>query len=92
MVKKNQGKRSASRSATKKTTRNKKHFFTVQEDAEVLKFLHNNSSKMNKSEIAKTLADKMKLSSESVRERIKKYLSSLTTADKASIQKAANVN
>ena len=69
----------------------KKHFFTVQEDAVILRYLRENSNKKTKSEISKNLAEEMKLSAESIRERIKKYYSKLVVSHQNQIESAASV-
>ena len=78
------------RSASKKTTR-KKHWFTVQEDAVILKYLREHSGKKTKSEISKNLGEQLKLSSESIRDRIKRYYSKLVAAHQNAIENAASV-
>jgi DNA-binding transcriptional regulator GbsR (MarR family) len=83
--------KSGKRSASKKTTR-KKHWFTVQEDAVILKYLREHSGKKTKSEISKNLADQLKLSSESIRDRIKRYYSKLVAAHQNAIENAASVS
>jgi hypothetical protein len=80
------GKRSASKTQTKK-----KHWFTVQEDAAILRYLRENSDKKTKSEIAKNLGETLKLSSESIRDRIKRYYSKLVAAHQNAIENAASV-
>jgi hypothetical protein len=82
------GRRSASK---KSTTTRKKHWFTVQEDAVILKYLREHSGKKTKSEISKNLADQLRLSSESIRDRIKRYYSKLVAAHQNAIENAANV-
>ena len=88
MTKGKTGKRSASK---KKTTTRKKHWFTVQEDAVILKYLREHSGKKTKSEISKNLAEQLKLSSESIRDRIKRYYSKLVAAHQNAIENAASV-
>ena len=80
------------KSSSKKTTTRKKHWFTVQEDAVILKYLREHSGKKTKSEISKNLADQLKLSSESIRDRIKRYYSKLVAAHQNAIENAASVS
>lgn len=80
------------RSASKKGATRRKHWFTVQEDAVILKYLREHSGKKTKSEISKNLADQLKLSSESIRDRIKRYYSKLVAAHQNAIENAANVS
>ena len=85
------GKVSAKKVAAKTTTR-KKHWFTVQEDAIILKYLREHSGKKTKSEISKNLAEELTLSSESIRDRIKRYYSKLVAAHQNAIENAASVS
>ena len=74
-----------------KKEKRKKHWFTVQEDAQILRYLRENSDKKTKSEIAKNLSEILKLSSESIRDRIKRYYSKLVAAHQNAIENQASV-
>ena len=74
-----------------KPTKTKRHWFTVQEDAVILRYLREHSGKKTKSEISKILAAQLGLSSESVRDRIKRYYSKLVAAHQNAIENAAAV-
>lgn len=67
-------------------------FYTVHEDAQILEALRKAGSKTTKSSIAKDLAVTLNHSVESVRDRIKRYMDKLSTADVKEIQKAAKKN
>lgn len=76
---------------TNKSAKPKRHWFTVQEDAVILRYLREHSGKKTKSEISKILGAKLKLSPESVRDRIKRYYSKLVAAHQNAIENAASV-
>ena len=64
----------------------------MQEDAVILKYIREHSGKKTKSEISKNLAVRLRLSSESIRDRIKRYYSKLVAAHQNAIENAASVN
>lgn len=86
------GKVSAKKATEKTSTTRKKHWFTVQEDAIILKYLREHSGKKTKSEISKNLAVELSLSAESIRDRIKRYYSKLVAAHQNAIENAASVS
>lgn len=79
-----------SKSKKKQSTR-KKHWFTVQEDAVILRYLRQHSGKKTKSEISKNLGSQLGLSSESIRDRIKRYYSTLVASHQNAIENAGSV-
>lgn len=64
-------------------------FYTVGEDSQILDALRNVNENNNKSTIAKELSKTLGRTVESVRDRIKRYLSNLATGDAKEIQKVA---
>ena len=64
-------------------------FYTVNEDAQILEALRKADAKTTKSAIAKELAVLLKHSAESVRDRIKRYISKLSVADVKEIQRVS---
>ena len=62
-------------------------FYTLREDAMILKALDSRKKDQTLSSVAGTLARKLDRSVESVRDRIKKYLGGLSKADRKNIMK-----
>jgi len=69
---------------------NHRNFFTVAEDNTILEFLTRNSE-LKMTAISKIMAQKLNRSTESVRDRIKKYLSKISEKDVKLIATAAKV-
>jgi hypothetical protein len=67
-------------------------FFTVQEDSTILSYLKDNKDSMTSRGIAENLAKKMKHSVESIRDRIKRFLSKLRPIDQQYILDQAKVS
>ena len=63
-------------------------FYTVSEDAQIMEALRKTDGK-TKTALAKELADGLNRTVESVRDRIKRYITKLSAADAKEIQKAA---
>lgn len=66
-------------------------FFTVHEDSTILSYLKENKDKLTSRTIAENLAKKMKHSLESIRDRIKRFLSKLRPIDQQFIADQAKV-
>jgi hypothetical protein len=67
-------------------------FFTVLEDSTILTYLKDNKDSMTSRGIAENLAKKMKHSVESIRDRIKRFLSKLRPIDQQYILDQAKVS
>lgn len=67
-------------------------FFTVQEDSTILSYLKEHKDSLNSRAIAESLSKKMKHSLESIRDRIKRFLSKLRPLDEQYIATEAKVN
>lgn len=67
-------------------------FYTIGEDCQIMEALRRADSKTTKSSLAKELAESLNRSLESVRDRIKRYITKLSAADAKEIQKAAKKN
>lgn len=67
-------------------------FYTVSDDLQIMEALRKADNKTTKSALAKELAASLNRSVESVRDRIKRYITKLTAADAKEIQKAAKKN
>lgn len=80
--------KSQPRSSSKKGASKPRNFFTVKEDWTIIEFMKRNNEVKN-TVIAKTMGKKLGRSSESIRDRIKKYLNKISDKDHAKIQKAA---
>ena len=94
-------KRSVSKSQSRKTSNKKRtpkkssvsgsrKFFTVSEDAAILKFLSKNPE-VKISKVAATLADQLCRTTETIRDRIRKYLTKLSSQDQKKITSACKV-
>ena len=79
--------RTPSKSSAKKVSK-ARNYFTVSEDWTILEF-HKRNSEVKTTVVAKTMAQKLGRSSESIRDRLKKYLSKISEKDHCKIQKAA---
>ena len=64
-------------------------FYTVAEDAQIMEALRKSDGRTTKSQIAKDLAVSLNRSVESVRDRVKRYISKLSAADAKEIQRIA---
>ena len=91
-VKKASKSRSKSKAKTPKSSAKKvskaRNYFTVSEDWTILEF-HKRNSEVKTTVVAKTMAQKLGRSSESIRDRLKKYLTKISEKDHSKIQKAA---
>jgi hypothetical protein len=67
-------------------------FFTVVEDAEILTYYQKNNSTMTSRSISENLSKKIKHSLESIRDRIKRFISRLRPKDEEYIKEEAKVN
>jgi len=67
-------------------------FFTVQEDFTILSYFKDHEAKMTSRTIAENLAKKVKHTVESIRDRIKRFLSKLRPIDEVFIKEEAKVN
>ena len=67
-------------------------FYTIGEDSQIIDALRKADPKTTKSSVAKELAESLNRSLESVRDRIKRYITKLSAADAKEIQKAAKKN
>lgn len=67
-------------------------FYTVNEDVQIMEALRKADSKTTKSALAKDLANSLKRSVESVRDRIKRYITKLSAGDAKEIQRVAKKN
>lgn len=67
-------------------------FYTVGEDAQILEALRTADAKTTKSALAADLAVKLGRSAESVRDRVKRYISKLSNADSKEVLKQAKKN
>lgn len=76
------------KSSAKKEVSKPRNYFTVSEDWTILEFSKRNSEVKN-TVVAKTMAQKLGRSSESIRDRVKKYLSKISEKDHSKIQAAA---
>lgn len=79
--------RTPSKSSAKKVSK-ARNYFTVSEDWTILEFTKRNSE-VKTTVVAKTMAQKLGRSSESIRDRLKKYLTKINEKDHSKIQKAA---
>lgn len=88
---KSRGKSSVSKGkkSTKKGGR-KRNFFKVSEDWEILSFIKKHK-KMSVSAISQEIGERMNRSAESIRDRIKRYLSKIRAPSQKKIQIAARV-
>lgn len=66
-------------------------FFTVHEDSTIISYLKQNKDSMTSRAIAEHLSNKMKHSVESIRDRIKRFLSKLRPLDEQYIAEEAKV-
>jgi hypothetical protein len=66
-------------------------FFTVQEDSTILTYLNEHKDSMTSRAIAENLSKKLKHSLESIRDRIKRFLSKLRPLDEKYIADEAKV-
>lgn len=80
-------KKVTAKKSTKKSSRN---YFTVSEDWTILTFLKRNSE-LKGTAVAKNLGKKLSRTSESIRDRVKKYLNKISSSDQKKIQAAAKV-
>ena len=69
-----------------------KSYYTLKEDTIILRCLSEKGNKSNKTEIAKDLSKILNRTSESIRDRIKRYLVKLTEDEKKLIFEESNVN
>ena len=67
-------------------------YFTVAEDNAILHYYHLHKAKQTSRAIAETLAKRVKHSVESIRDRIKRFLSRIQPADQTLIHEEAKVN
>jgi hypothetical protein len=67
-------------------------FFTVKEDQTILDYVRQHSDTLTSRAIADNLSKKLKHSSESIRDRIKRFLSKLRPIDEQYISEEAKVN
>lgn len=90
-------KRSASKTERKEklqrtgTKMEDRKFFTVNEDNVILNYLKDHEEKLTLSAIADNLSKKLKHTSESIRDRVRRYLQKLAPSDKEYISKEAKV-
>ena len=67
-------------------------YFNVEQDWKILSYWRDNQGKVSTREIADTLAEEIDHSSESVRDRIKRYISKMKVADQDLLEKEAKVS
>jgi hypothetical protein len=91
-------KRAASRSVPRSSARksaakasNQRKFFTVSEDFKIIDFMRRNPE-IKVTAVAKAMGETLGRSSESIRDRIKRYLSKLSKKDLTKIGTAAKVS
>lgn len=66
-------------------------FFTVKEDQTILEYVKQHKDSLTSRAIADNLAKKLKHSSESIRDRVKRFLSKLRPIDEQYIAEEAKV-
>lgn len=67
-------------------------FFTVEEDYAILNLYQKDNSKKSTREIAEELSSKISHTQESIRDRIKRYISKLSSLDSELLKDAAKVS
>jgi hypothetical protein len=76
----------------KKNKFSERKFFTVVSDWTILKYWRENRSEVSTREIADNLSEEIDHSSESIRDRIKRYISKLKKIDEVLIEEEAKVS
>lgn len=80
------------RKPIKKNKFSERKYFNVEEDWTILKYWSSNIEELSTREISDNLSERIDHSSESIRDRIKRYISKLKKVDRELLEEEAKVN